>query len=235
MPWCRSFRRRSCSTCSTAVTRIGAAIRPIASSATRRRKRRLPTFALGSAGAGLGATTATLKGGVGSASATTPDGVTVGALVVVNAVGTSTIGDGAHFWAAPFEQNKEFGGRGWPAQISAADLALRAKGGPGENTTMAVIATDATAHQSAVQAPRGHGAGRPRPRHLSGAHPARRRHRFRGGDRRQAACRSALRSRRASACSPPMCWRARSPAASMRQRALPFPGALPSWKDKFGK
>src|SRR5262249_37085583 len=36
-------------------------------------------FALGSIGAGLGATTATLKGGVGSASALTRDGVTVGA------------------------------------------------------------------------------------------------------------------------------------------------------------
>src|SRR6202142_3924068 len=45
--------------------------------------------ALGSVGAGLGATTATLKGGVGSASAMTRDGVTVGALVGVNAVGTT--------------------------------------------------------------------------------------------------------------------------------------------------
>jgi len=100
-------------------------------------------FALGNAGAGLGATTATLKGGVGSASATTRHGITVGALVVVNAVGTTTIGAGPHFWAAPFEQNKEFGGRGWPAQILPADLAIRAKGGPQENTTIAVIATDA--------------------------------------------------------------------------------------------
>jgi D-aminopeptidase len=99
--------------------------------------------ALGSAGAGLGATTATLKGGIGSASAMTRDGITVGALVVVNAVGTTVIGDGPHFWAAPFEQNKEFGGRGWPAQILPADLAIRAKGGPQENTTIAVIATDA--------------------------------------------------------------------------------------------
>ncbi|HVZ54134.1 MAG TPA: P1 family peptidase, partial [Pseudolabrys sp.] len=64
--------------------------------------------ALGSVGAGLGATTATLKGGVGSASARTRGGITVGALVVVNAVGTTTIGDGPHFWAAPFEQDNEF-------------------------------------------------------------------------------------------------------------------------------
>jgi D-aminopeptidase len=101
------------------------------------------TFTLGSTGAGLGATTANLKGGVGSASALTPGGITIGALVIVNAVGTTVIGDGPHFWAAPFELNKEFGGRGLPTQIAPTDLAIRAKGGPGENTTIAVIATDA--------------------------------------------------------------------------------------------
>jgi len=100
-------------------------------------------FALGSSGGGLGATTANLKGGVGSASAMVGDGITVGAIVIVNAVGTTVIGDGPHFWAAPFEVNKEFGGRGWPAKISSADLAIRAKGGPAENTTIALIATDA--------------------------------------------------------------------------------------------
>ena len=57
-------------------------------------------FALGSVGAGLGATTVTLKGGLGSASAITPGGITVGALAVVNAVGTTVVGDGPHFWAA---------------------------------------------------------------------------------------------------------------------------------------
>jgi len=100
-------------------------------------------FAIGSAGAGLGATTATLKGGIGSASAMTRDGITVGALVVVNAVGTTVVGDGPHFWAAPFEQNGEFGGRGSPSSISPSDLRIRAKGGPQENTTIGLIATDA--------------------------------------------------------------------------------------------
>ena len=100
-------------------------------------------FTLGSAGAGLGATTVNLKGGIGSASAATADGITVGAVVVVNAVGTTVIGDGPHFWAAPFEQNREFGGRGWPKSIAPSDLRIRAKGGPQENTTIALIATDA--------------------------------------------------------------------------------------------
>src|SRR6516165_179124 len=87
-------------------------------------------FALGSVGAGLGASTATFKGGLGSASAKTPAGVTVGALVVVNAVGSVTVGDGPWFWAAPFEQDNEFGGRGLPPSFSPDMLKLRIKGGP---------------------------------------------------------------------------------------------------------
>jgi L-aminopeptidase/D-esterase-like protein len=75
-------------------------------------------FALGSVGAGLGATTATLKGGLGSASAMTEGGITVAALAVVNAVGSTIVGDGPWFWAAPFEINAEFGGRGLPPKFS---------------------------------------------------------------------------------------------------------------------
>ena len=99
--------------------------------------------ALGSVGAGLGCTTVNLKAGLGSASAQTRDGVTVGAIVAVNAAGSVTVGDGPHFWAAPFEQNGEFGGRGSPAAIAASDLAFRSKGVAGENTTLAIVATDA--------------------------------------------------------------------------------------------
>jgi L-aminopeptidase/D-esterase-like protein len=46
-------------------------------------------FALGTAGAGFGATTFGLKGGLGSASAITRDGHTVGAIVAVNAAAAS--------------------------------------------------------------------------------------------------------------------------------------------------
>ena len=100
-------------------------------------------FALGSVGGGYGVTTATLKGGVGSASVKTPSGFTVGALVVVNAVGTATIGDGPHFWAAPYEVGSEFGGRGLPSKITPDDLKLRMKGGGPPSTTIALVATDA--------------------------------------------------------------------------------------------
>src|ERR1700722_10706114 len=102
-------------------------------------------FALGSVGAGTGATTATIKGGLGSASAVTDSGHIVAALAVVNAVGAVTIGDGPHFWAAPYERNGEFGGRGWPDRISADQLRPRLKGvpPPATSTTVALIATDA--------------------------------------------------------------------------------------------
>src|ERR1700735_4195204 len=44
-------------------------------------------FALGSVGAGTGATTVNCKGGIGSASAQTADGCVIGGLAAVNAVG----------------------------------------------------------------------------------------------------------------------------------------------------
>jgi L-aminopeptidase/D-esterase-like protein len=104
-------------------------------------------FALGSVGAGLGATTANFKGGLGSASAATPAGVRVAALAVVNAVGTVTVGDGPWFWAAPFEIGGEYGGRGLPPSFTPEMLAMRIKGGSAatsvENTTLAVVVTDA--------------------------------------------------------------------------------------------
>jgi L-aminopeptidase/D-esterase-like protein len=104
-------------------------------------------FALGSVGAGFGATTANFKGGLGSASAQTEGGVTVAALAVVNAVGSVTVGDGPWFWAAPFEVGNEYGGRGLPQSFTPDMLKARLKGGPdatsAENTTLVVVVTDA--------------------------------------------------------------------------------------------
>jgi L-aminopeptidase/D-esterase-like protein len=190
-------------------------------------------FALGSVGAGLGATTVSLKAGVGSASATTAGGITVGAIVAVNAAGTVTIGDGPHFWAAPFEQGKEFGGRGWPDAFTPADLAFRSKGAPGANTTLAVVATDAQltkaqTNRLAVIAQTG----------LARAiYPV---HTPLDGDVVFAAATGAkplpdpvyglseLGMLAANVL-------ARAVARGIYEAtALPFPGALPSWKDKFG-
>jgi L-aminopeptidase/D-esterase-like protein len=105
-------------------------------------------FALGSVGAGLGATTANFKGGLGSASAATSNGIKVAAIAAVNAVGSVTVGDGPWFWAAPFEVGGEFGGRGLPDTFTDDMLKMRIKGGPAasprENTTIGLVVTDAT-------------------------------------------------------------------------------------------
>ena len=101
-------------------------------------------FALGSVGAGTGARTGNLKGGIGSASALiegTP--FRVAALAAVNAFGRAVVGDGPHFWAAPFEVGDEFGGLGFPARVPEAAHAFPARTLPGSATTLAVVATDA--------------------------------------------------------------------------------------------
>jgi D-aminopeptidase len=106
-------------------------------------------FALGTAGAGTGATIRGLKGGLGSASAVLEGGLTVGALVAVNALGASTVGTGPHFWAAPWELGDEFGGLG-PAPAGAVEPT--AEPAPtkvsGAATTIAIVATDARLTQA---------------------------------------------------------------------------------------
>ena len=108
-------------------------------------------FKLGTAGAGFGATTANFKGGIGSASATVGN-ITIGALVAVNAAGCVTVGKGPWFWAAPYERDKEFGGHGLPAPLPDGALGFRTKGRAEQNTTLAVVATDAVLNK--VQAKR---------------------------------------------------------------------------------
>jgi D-aminopeptidase len=107
------------------------------------------SFQLGTHGAGTGATTATFKGGLGSASLVLPSGHTVGALVAVNPHGSVTVGHGPHFWAAPFEIGGEFGGLG-PAPHSDP-TGHPTKGGSQHNTTIAIVATDATLTQAQAQ------------------------------------------------------------------------------------
>ncbi len=106
-------------------------------------------FALGNAGAGLGATAGPLKGGLGSASFVLDDGASVGALAVVNAAGSAVMPGSDRFWAWPFEQDGEFGGKGPPAGIPGDldfdfnnPLMAGPAAEPGANTTLAVIATD---------------------------------------------------------------------------------------------
>lgn len=126
-------------------------------------------FALGSVGAGTGAMTAMHKGGLGSASVTLDNDLTVGALVVVNPLGSPVTPSGRHLWAAPFEMEAEFGALGpdptpgftpQPGSRKAAAMAAMGRSSTtqeGGNTTIAVVATDATldkaqCHRMAVAA-----------------------------------------------------------------------------------
>ena len=111
-------------------------------------------FALGTAGAGAGATTANLKGGLGSASLEVGNGVTVGALVAANPVGSVTVPGSRKFWAAPFEIGDEFGGAGLPDRAPAVEATFLGKPGAlahGANTTIAIVATNASLTKSEAQ------------------------------------------------------------------------------------
>ena len=109
-------------------------------------------FKIGSHGGGKGALTAGLLGGLGSASAMLENGITVGALAVVNPVGSTLIGSSRHFWAAPFEIGSEFGGKGMPFPLpdDATGLNIKHRDNvkPNQNTAIAIVATDAVLTKS---------------------------------------------------------------------------------------
>lgn len=102
-------------------------------------------FALGTAGAGYGATAGTLKGGIGSASFVSHDGITVGAIVACNSLGSVTVPGTNRFWAAPFEIDREFGGLGAASvTVDTEDWGdAKINPSPRANTTLACVATDA--------------------------------------------------------------------------------------------
>ncbi|ALK10019.1 P1 family peptidase [Blastochloris viridis] len=190
--------------------------------------------ALGTVGAGYGATTADLKGGLGSASAVTESGDIVGAIVAVNAVGSATIGASGHFWAAPFELNGEFGGRGLPAPWPADANRLKMKGAPpGANTTIAVVATDAMLTKSearhlAVMAQDGLA------RALFPIHtPLDGDTVFAAATGRRALSDPVYGLARLGSAAALALARA-SARAVFAATALPFEGALPAWRDRFG-
>ena len=190
-------------------------------------------FELGTAGAGYGAMTVDLKGGMGSASAVTRAGHNVAALAVVNALGSAVLGGTGRFWASPFERDGEFGGLGLPRRITPDMLVPSWKGRAEPGTTLAIVATDATltkaqAKRLAIIAQGGLARG------LRLSHAAM------DGDIVFAAstCRHGLDGgieafteigTTASDCL------ARAIARGVHSAAaLPWTGALPSWKDLFG-
>jgi L-aminopeptidase/D-esterase-like protein len=111
------------------------------------------TFALGNAGAGLGAKAGRLKGGIGSASLVLSDGATVAAIVAVNACGSVVRPDCGRLWAAELALAGEI-----PTQPATLDAPLDCEDFSacsalfaGANTTIAVVATDAPLGKSACQ------------------------------------------------------------------------------------
>jgi L-aminopeptidase/D-esterase-like protein len=108
------------------------------------------TFTLGNAGAGYGAKAGVLKGGLGSASAVTEEGLQVGALIAANPRGHVVMPDGC-FWAWPHELGNEFGGRRPGAPVPPEYGLERLEARPAENTTIGVVATNAALSQSEAQ------------------------------------------------------------------------------------
>ncbi|MDK3071529.1 P1 family peptidase [Sedimentitalea sp. JM2-8] len=103
-------------------------------------------FEIGSVGAGTGALTGMQKGGLGSASLVLESGVTVGALIAANPVGSVTTPGERHFWAAPLEIDAEFGGLGPDPRAGLGRTFESRKAGAFAqmaNTAIGIVATDA--------------------------------------------------------------------------------------------
>ena len=108
-------------------------------------------FKLGNAGAGLGAIAGDLKGGLGSASVFIEElGITVGALVAVNCIGDVLLTGTSAFNAWDAELNREFGGRRPTSNHNPGAVSIPKQPRPGENTTLAVVATDANLSKQQV-------------------------------------------------------------------------------------
>ena len=96
--------------------------------------------ALGNVGAGMGATAGPIKGGLGTASVVTPDH-SIGALAVANPVGEVVIPGTNTFWGWMLERDGELGKQEPPTAPVSPNIPTASA--VGENTTLAVVATDA--------------------------------------------------------------------------------------------
>ena len=100
---------------------------------------------MGNVGAGAGAIAGGLKGGLGTASTDLGDGVFVGAIVAVNAGGSTVNPQTGEFYARYLEVNGEFGNPKRPfasLPADATEIAIASGIEPVRNTTIAVIATN---------------------------------------------------------------------------------------------
>ena len=107
--------------------------------------------ALGNHGAGAGARARSLKGGVGSASVRLDDGTTVGALVIVNAAGSTVDADG-NLYGARYGLGDEFTHLRTPTEPPPpAAPGRNLIPGPPMNTVIAVLATDVPLDKAATR------------------------------------------------------------------------------------
>ena len=96
-------------------------------------------FTTGCVGAGTGAKSAGIKGGLGTSSLVMDSGITVAALVAVNSHGSIVNPNTGRIWEQSLEIDEEFGKAGQRSVKMPPMPAYRA----GQNTTIGIIATDA--------------------------------------------------------------------------------------------
>jgi L-aminopeptidase/D-esterase-like protein len=110
--------------------------------------------AQGNVGAGMGARAGGLKGGIGTASVNLGDGVIVGAIVAVNAVGSTVNPDTGGFYAEFLEVDDEFDklkDSQWSALEKSDSLLAKIDPSPAKNTTIAVVATNVVLTKAQAQ------------------------------------------------------------------------------------
>ena len=93
----------------------------------------------GCVGAGTGALSGGIKGGLGMASLVTDSGLTVAALMAVNSLGSVIDPENGRPWEIRLETNGEFGSQG----KRAVQVPKNGPPAPAQNTTIGVVATDA--------------------------------------------------------------------------------------------
>jgi L-aminopeptidase/D-esterase-like protein len=95
--------------------------------------------AMGCVGAGTGAMSGGIKGGLGTASVLMPSDITVAALAAVNSLGSAVNPDTGRIWENRLAIGEEFDFHGRRAVV----LPPPSAGAPATHTTLAVVATDA--------------------------------------------------------------------------------------------
>ena len=104
-------------------------------------------FPLGCVGAGTGALSGGIKGGLGTASEVLASGLTVAAMVAVNSLGSVIDPATGKPWEIRMEHGAEFGKQGKRSVL----LPVPPKAEAGRNTTIGIVATDAVLTKAQAQ------------------------------------------------------------------------------------